>query len=349
MKSKGKSKGKKSAAALLAVALCLAAAALAEPAQSPEIVREDAAQALETYEFPLMGMNASFSTELFERMERGEIALLADEVGTDDGSALRYGLLSWDTVTGDLLADDDPSGKLECFGALGVYQSDLVDRLDELTGCDVHEKLDERDGGAYQYYLSIRSTADAALIEALRQTQIALAEMEPFPQEAESELPGGAFTGTSLGEFATQDVNGQAYTQEMFGDYELTMVNLFTTWCSPCVAEIPDLEKLHQAMAGEGVNVVGVVLDALDADGTVQQDALEKARLLAERTGATYPFLLPDPGYMNGRLAAVDAFPETFFVDRYGNIVGETYSGSNSLEGWTEIVEAELANLREGA
>ncbi len=40
------------------------------------------------------------------------------------------------------------------------------------------------------------------------------------------------------------------------------MVNIFTTWCSPCVAEMPELEKLYQQMKDKGVGVVGVVLDA---------------------------------------------------------------------------------------
>ena len=48
---------------------------------------------------------------------------------------------------------------------------------------------------------------------------------------------------------------------------------------------------------------------------------------------------------MNGRLNGINAFPETFFVDKDGNIVGETYSGSHDLKEWKEIVEKELANV----
>ena len=72
------------------------------------------------------------------------------------------------------------------------------------------------------------------------------------------------FTGTSLGKFTIKDINGKQYNQDMFKDYDLTMINIFTTWCSPCVAEIPDLEKIHTTMAEQKVNVVGVVLDVLD-------------------------------------------------------------------------------------
>lgn len=155
--------------------------------------------------------------------------------------------------------------------------------------------------------------------------------------------------GASVGPFTTQDVNGQTYTQELFQDYDLTLVNIFTTWCSPCVAEIPDLEKLHQQMAGKGVGVVGVVLDVLDEKGEIDRDALEKARQLAQKTGATYPFLLPDNTHFHGRLTGIEAFPETFFVDKNGSVVGGTYSGSGSLADWTAVVERELANVKGAA
>ena len=46
---------------------------------------------------------------------------------------------------------------------------------------------------------------------------------------------------------------------DVYKRQDLTMVNIFTTWCSPCVNEIPDLEKLYQEMKDKGVGVVGVL------------------------------------------------------------------------------------------
>ena len=146
----------------------------------------------------------------------------------------------------------------------------------------------------------------------------------------------------ALGDFSMQDIHGETYTQEMFADYDLTMVNVFTTWCSPCINEIPDLEQLKNEMEDQGVTVVGIALDTINSQGGADSDAVEKAKLLAETTEVTYPFLIPDAGYLNGRLAGIQAVPETFFVDKEGNIVGETYSGSRSLEEWKRIVETEL-------
>ena len=146
----------------------------------------------------------------------------------------------------------------------------------------------------------------------------------------------------NVGEFSMQDINGETYTQDMFADYNLTMINVFATWCSPCINEIPDLQKLREEMKDQGVNVAGIVLDGIDASGSANEETVETAKVLADLTGVSYPFLIPDQSYMNGRLAGINAVPETFFVDKEGNIVGETYSGARSLEEWKSIVEAEL-------
>ena len=177
---------------------------------------------------------------------------------------------------------------------------------------------------------------------------LAQEEAEGKEQDVLDETDGAAGEGAgNLGKFSMEDINGSAYTEELFADHDLTMVNVFTTWCTPCIREIPDLEKLHKEMEGQGVGVVGIVLDAIGSSGKVDEKAVEKAKILAEKTGAAYPFLIPDEGYMNGRLSGIDAVPETFFVDKEGNIVGDTYVGSHGLEEWREIVEKELKGAKE--
>lgn len=174
---------------------------------------------------------------------------------------------------------------------------------------------------------------------------------QPVPAEPEttSSSPADSVADTSVGDFTTQDVFGNTFDKEMFQDYDLTLVNIFTTWCTPCVEEMPDLEKLYQQMKDNGVNVAGVVLDVKNEKGEIVQSDLERAQTLVERTGVTYPVLLPDSTYMNGHLTGIEGFPETFFVDKNGNLVGETYSGSRSFEDWLSIVEQEHANLKENS
>lgn len=175
-------------------------------------------------------------------------------------------------------------------------------------------------------------------------------EKDTAPQEQTQELQkdpdGQADAGNkALGDFTMQDINGETYTQEMLGDHDLTMINVFTTWCTPCVSEIPDLAKLHEDMADKGVQVAGIVMDAIGQSGDPDEEAVEKAKVLAEKAEVTYPFLIPDAGYLNGSLAGISAVPTTFFVDKEGNIVGETYTGSRSYEEWESVIEKELSGV----
>lgn len=355
-----KNKRKKLCMIMMTGVLCMTALSGCSSEKTPdttqgsdrvEKISEESSQPQSLYEFPLMGMNVSLPESL---LERDDVVMFMDQIGTEDGSALKYGFLKWDLPAAESQNIEDEADLPEaydlesnsgCVGVLGVYQADMIDQLDELTGCDQHQELGESADSAYKYYMSINTKADQELTDRLSEIQVTITGMEPFEQYADA--PAADFTETSLGKFTTQDINGQTYTQDMFQDYDLTMVNVFTTWCSPCVAEIPDLEKLRSNMADKGVNVVGIVMDILDENGEIDQESLEKAKLLAERTGASYPFLIPDATYMNGRLIGIEAVPETFFVDRNGNIVGETYSGSAGLEEWTSVVEKELSNLKE--
>ena len=245
--------------------------------------------------------------------------------------------------------------EIQAVGIASVsYDEESQKDLDTITGCTEHKELGTSSDGKYKYYLSTNKDADADLLKDVEGIEVTLTEMTPFQMLSAFDQPQDtsdsteAAEGTNVGKFETTGVDGKTYTQDIFSKYDLTMVNIFTTWCSPCVNEIPDLEKLYQEMKDKGVGVVGVTLDTVGSDGKQDEEAVKKAQVLQEKTKASYPFLIPDSGMMNGRLNGISAFPETFFVDKNGNIVGETYSGSHSLDEWKEIVEKELENVTEG-
>lgn len=150
----------------------------------------------------------------------------------------------------------------------------------------------------------------------------------------------------TVGTFTTEDINGKEYTEEIFAQADLTLVNVFATWCGPCIQEVSELQKLSEEMKEDGVQVIGMVMDT----GTIEEtdeEALETAKLLAEVAETDYPFLIPDEGLMNDRLSGIQAYPETFFVNKDGEIVGESYVGARDLDAWKEIVENELKALKE--
>lgn len=150
---------------------------------------------------------------------------------------------------------------------------------------------------------------------------------------------------TSIGNFKAQDLNGNEVTKDIFSNYDLTLVNLFATWCSPCIKEIPDLNEIDQEMANKSVNVIGIPLD-VNESGKIDQAKMDKLNQIIKSTNAQYDIILPDSVLRNGPLKGVNTVPQTFFVDKNGNIVGQTYQGSHSKAEWTDIINKELAALK---
>ena len=244
---------------------------------------------------------------------------------------------------------DDWVAGLDRIGTIGVYDEASQKKLDEITGCTEHKELGSSSDGKYKYYLSTNKDADEKLTKELEKIKTDITEMTPYQNISVFDQPQDTSVNPedvkSVGKFETTGIDGKTYTEKVFSDYDLTLVNVFTTWCSPCVKEIPELQELYKEMKEKGVGVAGVVLDTTDEKGNQDEEAVKKAGILQEKTKAKYPFLIPDTTMMNGRLQGISAFPETFFVDKDGNIVGDTYTGSHTLDEWKEIVEKELKNV----
>lgn len=317
------------------------------------------------YVYEYLGLKFKLSEKIREAMKAKDIVMLDDQSPIDQD--LKYGLLSFSKLTeeqknAEVAKMGDGYEKwqksLERIGTIGMFEKSLSeDEIGKITKCDSHTKLGESKDGKYSYYLSVNSTADAETIEELKQTTVEITEKKDRPENGfvlseKSDLENTmAFStdsqnvATDLSNLQTVDIDGKEFSGKDFSDYDLTMVNVFATWCSPCVQEIPDLAEIQKEIKDKGVNIVGVVTDTVDQTGE-NQEALEKAKLIRERSKAEYPFLIPDKSNFNGRLSGIQAFPETFFVDKKGQIVGETYSGSHNKKAWLEIIEKELAKVK---
>lgn len=94
---------------------------------------------------------------------------------------------------------------------------------------------------------------------------------------------------------------------------KLVLVNVWATWCPPCIEEMPDLQNLYVQMKREGVpfEILGVSIDALGAD---------PVRKWVDRFGLTFPILL-DPRGTVKKLYRTTGVPETFVIDPQGVLV----------------------------
>lgn len=319
---------------------------------------ETTVPAQDSYEYPFLGLTMKLPKELLKQIKAQTIAMISNEGWNENGDVIKYAYLSWSEMTEEQkeeevdklgTAYEDWCNSLEKIGVIGVYDEDSQKELDEITGCTEHKEIGSSSDGKYKYYLSTNKDAEESLKKEVEEIDVTLTEMTPPQQLSAFDQPqdtsSNAENSTTVGKFETKGIDGKDYTEKVFSDYDLTLVNIFTTWCSPCVNEIPELEKLYEEMKEKGVGVVGVVLDTVGDDGKQDEETVKKAGVLQDKTKASYPFLIPDSTMMNGRLNGISAFPETFFVDKEGNIVGETYTGSHTLDEWKEIVEKELKNV----
>ena len=107
------------------------------------------------------------------------------------------------------------------------------------------------------------------------------------------------------GELGVDDLKGKA-----------VVVNFWASWCVPCRDEAPVLQKTYARYRDQGLVVLGVDVN----------DFRQDARRFMKRYGLSYPVVYDGKGSTVGKWG-VRGFPETFFVDRQGRIIGQKVSG----------------------
>lgn len=169
------------------------------------------------------------------------------------------------------------------------------------------------------------------------------------PQSTPTPTPPSSETRQSAGvmsAFTATDLDGNEINSAIFSDYGLTMVNIWATFCGPCIDEMPDLGEIHAEYGEKGFQIIGLVADTLNQDGTVDPSQADIAREIVEQTGAHYRHLLPSSDLF-GILSQATSVPTTFFVDENGSQVGYAYLGSRSKADWVAIIDPLLAEVGE--
>ncbi len=166
-------------------------------------------------------------------------------------------------------------------------------------------------------------------------------EDDMMVDEEESTVSYGvAADGTPFGSFTATSVYGHEVTESVFGEYDMTMVNVWATWCPPCIGEMDELEEVYQALPAS-VNVL-----TLCDDGDVE-NAL--ALQILEENGCNFDAIVPDDAMRSSFMSTVTAFPTTVFVDSAGNIFGDRIEGApqDPVAYYMAAAEAMLEMLEE--
>lgn len=157
-------------------------------------------------------------------------------------------------------------------------------------------------------------------------------------QESENTLSPESEDGLSSITFETLDMEGNTVSAGIFAETKLTMVNVWATYCNPCLREMPGLGELAGEYAPEEFRIVGVISDVMEG---ADQKSIDLAASLIEETGANYPHLLLNESLYYALLTDVTAVPTTFFIDENGDIL-DTVVGSMEKSAWEERINALL-------
>ena len=143
-------------------------------------------------------------------------------------------------------------------------------------------------------------------------------------QTASASTPAPA--PTPVLRFSTTDRDGQPVDESILAGHKVVLLNFWEPWYPPCVAGMPDLEKLYEKYREQGLLVIGVYTST-DQEAQVEQ--------ILRDSGTSYPILRYSPDFESFQTGYV---PTTVFLDGSGQALSELLVGSRSYEGWEELI-----------
>jgi thiol-disulfide isomerase/thioredoxin len=145
---------------------------------------------------------------------------------------------------------------------------------------------------------------------------VAFFVLEPFfvSQSARSGGPEGV-VGEPAPVFALHDDRGFPASLDQYRG-RVVLMNLWASWCPPCRAEMPDLQRLANIYARRGIAIVGVN----------EGESPQRARAFAQSLGIRFPIWI-DAGQQYGRTYAALGLPTTVILDRRG-VVARGFDGA---------------------
>lgn len=155
-------------------------------------------------------------------------------------------------------------------------------------------------------------------IEALKKGICIYPPVENADADEKSDEKSNENTNSNINAFNAKTLDGKDITEDSFKNYDITMINIWSTQCGPCKEEMKDLAKLYDSLP-KNINMITICTDAKD-----QPDLAQK---IIDSANGKFKVVIPDDKLKESLLDSIDALPTTVFVDKDGNFVGKPIVG----------------------
>lgn len=231
------------------------------------------------------------------------------------------------------------SGKDGCYrftGSPQVYEVHILEYPEnlELVSDDVFRTGD--DGGTYEVRFCHSEKLTEKNIDGSDPAEVQKNTAEQIDAEKKGSL-------NHVPQFTTVDLDGNIVTDAIFSEYDLTVVNVWGTYCGPCIGEMPELGAWAKELP-DNVHLMGFVVDIYTKKEEAQ---IAKAKKILSDAGAEFPcMILDEQANWLDYMLTIQAVPTTFFVDSEGNIVGDPIIGAN-VDAYKSFVSEYLKKVTE--
>lgn len=145
--------------------------------------------------------------------------------------------------------------------------------------------------------------------------------------------------------FEGQTLDGETVDVSVFQKAKLTVVNVWGTFCNPCIEELPSLGKIAKEYKKKDVQIIGIVGDVYNNFKEIDEPTVEDAKSIVKDTKANYTHVIPSESLYRELLTNMTAFPTTFFIDSNGNFVGQAVVGALDKDGWEKKIDSVLSSM----
>lgn len=149
--------------------------------------------------------------------------------------------------------------------------------------------------------------------------------------ESLAEAQSAPAAGFLAPDFALTTLDGEsAQLSELRG--QVVLVNLWASWCGPCRAEMPAMQRLYERYQDRGFEILAV--------NATNQDSLQAASDFAAENGLSFPILLDLDGTVSAEYN-LRALPSSFFVGPDG-VIRNVVVGGPMAEAFLSIQVEQL-------